>query len=288
MNTLLAQMVAGRSNAGAAGISYALRESIQLIVLLGLWRARFFERTCFYGGTALRLVHGLERFSENLDFSLLEPDPAFDMASWSMPVIRELGAFGMNASMSPAKDRMPGPIRHIVLTMNERSAFLEAGVSEPESLSIPPMRLLKVRLEADSTPATGFNTVPGYLFSPLPFQVRCQSLPDLFASKMHAVLFRRWKNRVRGRDWFDLVWFAAHHPDLHLAYLAERMRLSGEIVPGEALDEERFRSVLEATIDNLDVESARKDIEPFVSDPTALAVWSRDFFRKVASRIKLV
>lgn len=288
MNTVLAQMVAGRRSVGASGFAYALRESIQQIALLGLWRARFFEHASFYGGTALRLVHGLDRFSEDLDFSLLEPDPAFDMASWGMPVIRELGAFGIDAAVAPAKEKLPGSIRRIIVTMNERSAFIVAGASEPESLSIPPTRLLKVRLEADAMPATGFNSVPSYLFSPLPFQVRCHSLPDLFASKMHAVMFRRWRSRVKGRDWYDLVWFAAHHPDLHLEYLAERMKLSGEIGMGETLDEHGFRSLLDATIDSLDVESARRDVEAFVSDPAALAVWSKDFFRTAAARIRIV
>lgn len=145
-----------------------------------------------------------------------------------------------------------------------------------------------MRLAADTAPATGFSTVPGYIFSPLPFQVRCQSLPDLFASKMHAALFRRWRNRVKGRDWYDLVWFAANHPDLHLAYLAERMKLSGEIGAGETLDESGFRSMLDAAIDRLDVDIARKDIESFVPDHAAFAVWSRDFFRNVAERIRFV
>ncbi len=288
MNSILAQMVGARRHSGAAGFTYALRESIQQIALLGLWRARFFERASFYGGTALRLVHGLSRFSEDLDFSLIEPDPSFDMASWGMPVIRELGAFGIDAAATPSKNKLPGPIRRIIVTMNERSVSLEAGASEPQSLTVPPTRLLKVRLEADSEPAMGFATVPGYLYSPLPFQVRCHSLPDLFASKMDAVLFRRWRNRVKGRDWYDLVWFAANHPDLHLAYLAERMKLSGEIGAGETLDERGFRSMLDAAIDRLDVDNARKDVEVFVSDPAALAVWSRDFFVEVAERIRLV
>ncbi|KZD16155.1 MAG: hypothetical protein AO396_04900 [Candidatus Fermentibacter daniensis] len=288
MNTILAQMVAGRRSAGAVRFAYALRESIQQIVLLGLWRARFFENASFYGGTALRLVHGMDRFSEDLDFSLLEPDHSFDMASWEMPVIRELGAFGIDAAVSPAKGKPPSPIRRIIVTMNERSAFIEAGASEPEYLSIPPKRLLKVRLEADVMPATGFLTVPGYIYSPLPFQVRCHSLPDLFASKMHAVLSRRWRNRVKGRDWHDMVWFAAHHPDLHLDYLTEKMKLSGEIGARETLDERTFRSRMVAAIDNLDIDSAIRDVEAFVTDPAALAVWSKDFFRSVAERIRLV
>ena len=108
MNTILAQMVAGRRSAGAVRFAYALRESIQQIVLLGFWCARFFENASFYGGTALRLVHGLDRFSEDLDFSLLEPDHLFDMASWRMPVICELGAFGIDVAVSPAKEKPPG------------------------------------------------------------------------------------------------------------------------------------------------------------------------------------
>ena len=153
---------------------------------------------------------------------------------------------------------------------------------------IPPGKLLKVRLEVDTDPPPGFNTRTSYLLQPIPFALRVYELPDLFAGKMHAILCRRWKNRVKGRDWYDLVWYAANHPELHLSHLEQRMRQSGDWGTSVELTEESFRTEVLNTIDTLDVDQARKEVEPFVKNPGSLELWSKDFFRSVAARIKPV
>lgn len=89
---------------------------------------------------------------------------------------------------------------------------------------VPRNQVLKIKLEVDTDPPPGFSTEIRYLLRPIPFAVRTFSLPDFFAGKMHAVLCREWKSRVKGRDWYDLVWFAAYHPELHVAHLEQRMR----------------------------------------------------------------
>ncbi|MDO8942607.1 MAG: nucleotidyl transferase AbiEii/AbiGii toxin family protein, partial [Desulfobacterales bacterium] len=144
----------------------------------------------------------------------------------------------------------------------------------------------KIKLEVDTDPPPGFSTQSRYLLQPIPFAVRVYVLPDLFAGKMHALLCRRWKGRVKGRDWYDLVWYAANHPELHLAHLEGRMRQSGHWKGEEALSAEAFRSALGEAIDALDVEKARKEVAPFIKDQSSLALWSRDFFRDVAGRIR--
>ena len=118
--------------------------------------------------------------------------------------------------------------------------------------------------------------------------MRAYALPDLFAGKMHAVLCRRWKTRVKGSDWYDLVWYAAHQPQLHLAHLEQRMRQSGHWKKEMALSAESFETLMQNAIDRLDVNQARREVEPFVSNPDSLEIWSRDFFRDVASRIQFV
>src|SRR3990170_7125534 len=151
---------------------------------------------------------------------------------------------------------------------------------------IPKGRGLKIKLEVDTDPPAGFATQTRYLLQPIPFAVRVYVLPDLFAGKMHALLCRQWKNRVKGRDWYDLVWYAANHPRLHLAHLEMRMRQSGHWQGKDSLSADAFRSALGEVIDALDVEKARREVSPFVRDQAALDLWSREFFRDVAGRIR--
>ena len=77
----------------------ALREILQEIVLLGLSRAGFFEHALFYGGTALRILYGLDRFSEDLDFSLITPDANFDLSIYENTVIEALHSFGFEVTI---------------------------------------------------------------------------------------------------------------------------------------------------------------------------------------------
>lgn len=285
MSPVLGQLLGKYSASRVEDYDRALREIMQQVILLGLWRGRFFEHAAFYGGTALRLVHGLDRFSEDLDFSLLESDSLFDLGRFSAIAIRELSAHGIEADAGSVEKPEGSSIQHLFLGADARATMASAGVSQAVISSLPRERLLKVRLEVDVCPAPGFSTAPGYLLVPLPFQVRCYSLSDLHASKMHAVLCRRWKNRVKGRDWFDMVWFAANHPQLHLAHLEQKMRQSGDLGPTEVLTEESLRSKIDMVIEKLDVNAARREVEPFVTDYASLQIWSGDFFRAVAARI---
>lgn len=114
-------------------------------------------------------------------------------------------------------------------------------MNESIAREIPRHQTLKIKLEVDTDPPPGFATESRFLLQPIPFSVRSYTLPDLFAGKMHAVLCRKWKNRVKGRDWYDLVWYVTHHPRLHLAHLEQRMRQSGHWAEEDVLNSRRFR-----------------------------------------------
>ncbi|MCC6972146.1 MAG: nucleotidyl transferase AbiEii/AbiGii toxin family protein [Phycisphaerales bacterium] len=114
------------------------------------------------------------------------------------------------------------------------------------------------------------------------------SLPDLFAGKMHAVLCRRWKTRVTGRDWYDFVWYAGHHPELNLGHLEARMRHSGDWTGGAPLDADGLQNLLREAIGRLDVRKARQEVDRFVKDKSSLDLWSHEFFLQVARQVKPV
>ena len=264
----------------------ALREIIQEVALLGLWRAKFFEHAAFYGGTALRILYGLDRFSEDLDFSLLAPSDDFNLVRFTASLEEELLAFGFNVRVEMVDKAVESAVQSAFLKANTRNELLviEAGAEFAGHVSTG--QVVKVKIEVDTDPPAGFTTSTRYLLQPIPFAVRCYSLPDLCAGKMHALLFRKWKNRVKGRDWYDFVWYAAHHPHVHLAHLEQRMRQTGHWSGEQPLSPTVFRSLLFDTIDRLDVNQARSDVAPFVKDQQMLAIWSHDFFRDVAGRIQ--
>ena len=264
----------------------ALREIIQEVALLGLWRAKFFEHAAFYGGTALRILYGLDRFSEDLDFSLLTPSPDFNLARYTASLEEELLAFGFNVRVEMVDKAVESAVQSAFLKANTRNELLVIETGEELTGRVAAGQVLKVKIEVDTDPPPGFSTQTRYLLQPIPFAVRSYSLPDLFAGKMHAILFRKWKNRVKGRDWYDLVWYAANHPHLNLAHLEQRMRQTGHWSGDKSLSPVVFTDLLFEAIDRLDVNQARKDVAPFVKDQQMLVLWSHDFFQDVASRIK--
>jgi predicted nucleotidyltransferase component of viral defense system len=267
--------------------SRALREILQEIVLLGLWRSRFFEHAAFYGGTALRILYGLDRFSEDLDFSLLTSNSGFELGRYGESLEKELEAFGFNVQWEERSKVIDTSIQSAFLKANTYEQLLVITRDEDISGGIHSGSMTRIKVEVDTDPPTGFSTESKYLLLPIPFYVRTYTLPDLFAGKMHAILCRKWKNRVKGRDWFDLVWYAANHPRLNLAHLEQRMRQSGHWKDASPITEEDFRGILAGAINDLDVESAKREVEPFVKDPVALSVWAKDFFLDVAGRIVL-
>ena len=264
----------------------ALREIIQEVALLGLWRAKFFEHAAFYGGTALRILYGLDRFSEDLDFSLLTPSPDFNLARYTASLEEELQAFGFNVRVEMVDKAVESAVQSAFLKANTRNELLVIEAGEELTGQVATGQVLKVKIEVDTDPPPGFSTQTRYLLQPIPFAVRSYSLPDLFAGKMHAILFRKWKNRVKGRDWYDLVWYAANHPHLNLAHLEQRMRQTDHWNGDKNLSPVVFTDLLFEAIDRLDVNQARKDVAPFVKNQQMLALWSHDFFQDVASRIR--
>ena len=288
MHEAIARMLSKYECRGLNDYINALREILQDIALLGLWRSKVFEKAAFYGGTALRVLYGLDRFSEDMAFSLLEPSVTFDITSFTAFLEREINGFGFDIQIEKIDKATQTPVQSAFLKANTRTQLLVIETGEEIVKAIPKGRILKIKLEVDTDPPTGFATQTRYLLQPIPFSVRAFVLPDLFAGKMHAILCRRWKGRVKGRDWYDLVWYAAHHPELHLFHLEQRMRQTGDWKEDAPLTSERFKDLLIHAINSLNVEQARKEVEPFVKNPETLSIWSQEFFLDIVSRIRFV
>jgi len=288
MNEAVARMLERYDNHSLEDHLQALREILQEIALLGLWRSKFFDKAAFYGGTALRILYGLDRFSEDMDFSLLSPMDDFDLSAYTTALQKELAAFGFDVRIDQRNKNAESAIQSAFLKANTLNQLLVIETSEELLKTVHRGQILKIKLEIDTDPPPEFETHTRYLLQPIPFAVRTYTLPDLFAGKMHAILCRRWKKRVKGRDWYDLVWYAANHPQLHLAHLEQRMRQSGHWKGREQLTPELFKQLLSKAIDKLVVDQARKEVEAFIRDQKSLAIWSREFFQDIADRIQSV
>ena len=266
----------------------ALREIIQEIALLGLWRAKFFEKAAFYGGTALRLLYGLDRFSEDLDFSLLRPSGSFDLSRYGQALEAEMESLGFRVAFARKDGKASTAVQSAFLKADTLTQLLVVEAGERIVRQLPKGQAIKVKLEIDTDPPPGFATEVQYVLHPIPFSVRSYVLPDLFAGKMHAVLCRRWKNRVRGRDWYDFVWFVSNHPQLHLSHLEKRMVQTGDWDEGKTMTPGDFYASVDRAVDSVDLTAARREVGPFVNNPDALTVWSKEFFHAIARRVEFV
>lgn len=264
----------------------AMREIMQEITLAGLYRGGFYKNAAFYGGTALRIFHGLPRFSEDLDFSLLEKDHSFNIENYFNAIEDEFKALGCRVLLNKKSKRH---------NSNIESAFLKSDtlISEIVLENILPeitnaiQTSIKIKIEVDTDPPSGFLTEDKLRLQPFSFYVNCYSLPDLFAGKMHALLFRKWKNRVKGRDWFDFEWYVRNGIKLNLSHFQQRAFQSGDaeelyILPAD------FLALIKQKITASSTTNIKQDIAPFIQDQSNLEIWSNDYFMELAERIKFL
>ncbi len=266
----------------------ALREILQQIALLGLWRSKFFEHAAFYGGTALRILYGLDRYSEDLDFSLLKPNQEFSLVAYGKALGRELDGFGFEVAFEPRARSKGSAIESAFLKANTLRQMITITAGAGLTPQFHAKAALKIRLEVDTDPPGGFETESRAVLLPIPFAVRVYSLPDLFAGKMHALLCRRWKSRVKGRDWYDLVWYIGHHPLLRLGHLEARMRQSGDWIGSDRLTRADVLGRLRTVVEALDVNQIRQEADRFIRDKAPLGLWSREFFMEILDKIEVV
>lgn len=145
---------------------------------------------------------------------------------------------------------------------------------------------LKIKFEADTNPPLEFSTEEKLLLRPFPFYVKCFSIQDLYASKIHALLFRNWKNRVKGRDWYDFEWYVKNNFSLNLKHLTVRAIQSNNLKENQHFTKESLSQILKEKIDILDIENVKIDIKRFIADDSVLNIWSKDYFKLLVDKMK--
>ena len=250
----------------------AVYEITQQVVLAGLHRGGFFDRAAFYGGTCLRLFHQLPRFSEDMDFSLLSPDKDFKFENYFQPIIDEFDSLGRKVEIKKKDKKTFGRVD---------SAFLKDN-TDIYNIAFQTEKAVKVKIEVDTQPPLLFATEQKPLTIPYTFMVRCFQLPDRYAGKMHALVFRNWKTRVKGRDWYDFEWYVRWRVPLDFKHLQERIREFN----GVEMSQDEFKAVLKECLSTTNIEDVKKDVRPFLRNaPHELDVWSNDYFLQLADMI---
>ncbi len=264
----------------------ALKEIFQEIALLGLWRAKFFEHAAFYGGIALRILYQLDRFSEDIDFSLLLPNMDFKLDKYNAAIADELNAFGFKVEVITKGKNHKTAIESAFIKANTIEQLLAIEVPKNITAYIHSMSTIKIKMEVDINPPGHFSTEAKSLLLPIPFSVLTFVPPDLFAGKLHALLCRSWKNRVKGRDWYDYVWYISRGIPVHLQHLETRLRQSGHWQEQATLNETSLKHLLTNKINTIDFNLAKKDVINFIKDKSAVDVWSAGFFGELTQHLK--
>lgn len=250
----------------------AIFEVNQQVILAGLYAGGFFDVAAFYGGTCLRIFHGVQRFSEDMDFSLLSPDAKFDFTRYFQPIIDEFAIVGREVEIKKKDKKSFGKVE---------SAFLKDN-TDVYDISFQTDKSIKIKIEVDIQPPLAFRTEQKLLLQPYSFMTRCFVLPDLFAGKMHALVYRSWKNRVKGRDWYDFEWYVRHNIPLGFTHLAERaLQFNNAVIERKA-----FIALLKDKLASANMNQVKSDVFPFIKNPRELDIWSNDYFVQLVDMIK--
>ena len=266
----------------------AIKEIVQEIVLCGLSRGGFFKEAAFYGGTALRIFYGLDRFSEDLDFSLITQNPDFDLTKYFQYIENETKSVGLNFNVTEKIKSVDSNIKSAFLKGNTKEHILSFYEDSEDSKFINKEEAIRIKFEVDINPPTGATYETKFGLLPSPYQVRLYDLQSLFAGKIHACLCRNWKSRVKGRDFYDYIFFLSIGAKVNLENLKAKLVQSKFINEDYDLTIDNLKALLSERFENIDIEQAKQDVLPFIKDKTKLDLWSKEFFIEITKKLQSV
>lgn len=284
MKTILEQMIEDYYPKNNEEKRNVIKEVMQEIVLCGLSKAGFFNEAAFYGGTALRIFYNLDRFSEDLDFSLLIKDKDFDLVKY-FPVLRDtIQSFGLNVDIE---------LKEKTIDSNIKSAFLKGDTIEhfllfyPNDLvqGINKNEKVKIKFEIDTMPPGLATYETKFRLLPIPYSVRLYDESSLFSGKIHAIICRSWKSRVKGRDLYDYVFYLSRKTKFNLPHLREKLIDSQYIENDKDIICDDIKEMLKNRFNEIDFEEAKEDVIPFIKDISVLDIWSKEFFIDITSNL---
>ncbi len=288
MQQVLSQMLSKYQINNINDKKNAIKEIVQEVVLCGLARGGFFKEAAFYGGTALRIFYGLDRFSEDLDFSLITTNPDFDITKYFPYIENETKSLGLNFNAAEKEKSADSNIKSAFLKGNTKELILSFYENSQEANLIQRDELIRIKFEIDINPPTGATYETKFGLLPSPYQVKLYDLSSLFAGKIHACLCRDWKYRIKGRDFYDYIFFLSIGAKVNLQNLKAKLVQSKAINEDYNLTIENLKSLLNERFSNIDFKQAKEDVLPFVRDKSKLDLWSKEFFVEITKKLQAV
>lgn len=283
MNNVLEQMLKKYNINNLEDEKNAIKEIIQEIVLCGLARGNFFKEAAFYGGTALRIFYGLDRFSEDLDFSLIEPNREFDLTKYFTFIEKEANAYGLNLTIIEKEKSIDSNITSAFLKGDTKEHILLFFPEDKGIMKYNKMGDIKIKFEIDINPPKGATYEYKTKLLPSPHQIRMYDEASLFAGKIHAILCRNWKNRFKGRDLYDYVFYLSRNTKVNLNHLKEKLLESKYIDKDFDLNNNSLKELLFKRFDKINFEEAKEDVKNFITNSDELKLWNKDFFYEITN-----
>lgn len=288
MQQILSQMLSKYQINNREDKKNAIKEIVQEVVLCGLARGGFFNEAAFYGGTALRIFYELDRFSEDLDFSLIAPNTNFDLTKYFSYVENETKSLGLDFSVTIKDKSIDSNIKSAFLKGNTKEHIMSFYENSEDAKFINKDEAIKIKFEVDTNPPTGATYETKYKLLPSPYKVKLYDLQSLFAGKIHACLCRNWQKRVKGRDFYDYVFFLSIGAKVNLVNLKAKLVQSQFIKEDFELCIDNLKALLNERFENLNYEQAKEDVFPFVKDKSKLDLWSAEFFKDITKNLKAI
>ena len=285
MHSLIEQMLVKYNVTTAEQKKNAIKEIMQEIVLCGLSRAGFFQKAAFYGGSALRIFYGLDRFSEDLDFSLIEAEPNFDLSDYFPVLEKEVRSYGMNVEIRKKVKTKDSAITSAFVKGNTREHILIFYDDKKLANSTPHNEAIKIKFEVDINPPQGAKYETRFQMLPSPYSIRLYDLPSLFAGKIHAVICRAWQTRIKGRDLYDYIFYLSHGAEVDLKHLHARLVDSKYLTETDVFDLDILKNILNKRFDSINYTLAKNDVNAFITDKASLDVWCPEFFKAITKNL---
>ncbi|MCK5884731.1 MAG: nucleotidyl transferase AbiEii/AbiGii toxin family protein [Bacteriovoracaceae bacterium] len=256
----------------------ALKEITQEVALYSLYKAGFFQEASFLGGTSLRIIHGLDRFSEDLDFSTKILSPEFDLDKYLEKSMDFMNAYGYDLTIN-TKDLSDKAVKSRFLKDDSIKKVLTFKHKHDIRSKV------KVKVEIDTRPPKGAIHEIEYVGFPTDFAISQYDLSSLMSGKLHAILCRPYP---KGRDWFDLLWYISRNVIPNILFLKNALFQLGPW-KGVVDTEENFSigEELRKKIESIDWSKAVNDVRPFLSSERSesLELWGTDFFLKKVAKL---
>lgn len=285
MNSPIEEIIKSYNPKTANETKAILREVLQSLVLIGLSRGGFFNKASFYGGTALRIFYGLNRYSEDLDFTLNEIDDDFTLEPYLKYVNEIALSYGIRLDISTKYKAVKTPIESAFAKLNKYQTFISLHLDNKMISMLHKDEIIKVKFEVDCHPALGFNKESKWLDIPEFASVSVLDQSSLFAGKLHAILCRTYKNNVKGRDYYDFLFYMSKGVKPNLNYLRNKLVETGKIKAEDNFNIEILKEMLAEKFNSIDVNAVKSDAQKFIFKNENLNYYSNDLFIDILKKL---